>query len=406
MHIEELITAAQRHMENEGYAADTIYKNQWIWRKLSVFALENGIEGFDSSLVDQFMRETYGVSVGEDVMDGVTIDQYTKAIMRSLSVLVDYSLHGHFSKPTHGEKCLWPKGFIDPCHEFVNNFSALGYSERVVRKHELGLNRFIRFASAHGASAIGEITVENIYDYFRMMSHLSQSALSDIRRTLVRAFRYFYAQGLCENDLSQCVPKIVYCARAKFSKIWDEEEIAKILGAIDRTSPPGMRDYAIIMIAANLGLRAVDIVNLKIENFNWKQGILTLIQQKTGEPLTLPFSEAIGRAVIDYWREGRPKTLAHELFVRLAYPYDKLAEGSLYQIFNKHIPSTGLPPPVRKHGLHSLRHSLASRMLETGTSVKVVADVLGHVSPDTAKQYVRIAVSQLRECALEVPDLV
>jgi site-specific recombinase XerD len=406
MHIDELIAAAKQHMESEGYAADTIYKNHWIWRKLSTFAHEKGNERFDSALVDRFMRENYGVSVGEDVVDGVVIDQYVKAIMCSLVVLVDYSLHGHFSKPTHGEKCLWPEGFVAPCYDFVNNFSVLGYSKAVVRKHELRLNKFIRFVSAHGINTIDEITAENIYDYFRMMSHLSQSALSDLRRTLVRAFRHFYALGLCENDLSQCIPKIVYCARAKFSKIWDEKEIAKILGTIDRASPPGMRDYAIINIAANLGLRAVDIVNLRIEDFNWKQGVLTLTQQKTGEPLSLPFSEAIGRAVIDYWRDGRPKTPARELFVRLVYPYDKLAEGSLYQIFNKHIPAAGIPLPVRKHGLHSLRHSLASRMLETGASLKVVADVLGQVSPDTAKQYVRIAISQLRECALEVPDLV
>jgi len=405
MGIKDLIDSAKQHMENEGNAAKTVYKNHWIWRKLLEFATERKIETFDTGLVNQFLSERFGINVGNDVSENAKIsDQYAKSVVCSLGLLVDYSLHGYFSKHTRGEKCLWPDGFADSCREFIDYFSSLGYSDRVVRKHELNLNRFIRFASSHNANNLGEITVENIYDYFRMMSHLSRSALSDIRRTLVRAFRFFHEKGLCPNDLSEHVPKIVYCARAKFSKIWSEEELRKILDSIDRANPYGKRDYAIIAIAANLGLRAVDIVSLTINAFDWKQNTLTIIQKKTGEPLTLPISEAMGKAVIDYWKNARPQTSAEELFVKLVYPYDRLADGSLYEIFNKRLPAAGIPLPSRKHGLHSLRHSLASRLLEVGTSVKAITDILGQVSPDTAKQYIRIDVKQLRECTLEVPD--
>jgi integrase len=158
-------------------------------------------------------------------------------------------------------------------------------------------------------------------------------------------------------------------------------------------------------IAANLGLRTGDILNLTIDNIDWRNGTINIIQQKTGEPLALPLLEHIGKAVIDYWQNGRPVTIAREVFVQHTLPYQKLTAGMAYHMFNKYFGSTGMKVPEgRKHGLHSLRHSLASRLLEKDTPISVIGNILGHVDSNSASHYIRIDIEKLRTCALEVPD--
>ena len=109
-----------------------------------------------------------------------------------------------------------------------------------------------------------------------------------------------------------------------------------MLNSIDRANPVGKRDYAIMAIAANLGLRTSDIVSLTIKNFNWNLGTISIIQQKTKEQLSLPITEQIGKAVIDYWMNGRPKTSADKLFVEHTLPYQGLNKSMLYHLFNKY----------------------------------------------------------------------
>jgi integrase len=197
-----------------------------------------------------------------------------------------------------------------------------------------------------------------------------------------------------------------YYAKAKLSKIWSEDEISQILNAVDKTHGIGKRDYAMLVITANLGLRSSDVLKLSINNFDWKNGTINIVQDKTGEPLILPLSEQVGKAVIDYWQNGRPITVADELFVQHTLPYMGLSSAMAYRIFNKYFLSCDIViPPGKKHGLHSLRHSLASRLLEKDTPVNVVGNILGHVNSETAKNYIRIDISKLKECGLEVPEI-
>ena len=183
------------------------------------------------------------------------------------------------------------------------------------------------------------------------------------------------------------------------------EEIERMLNSIDRANPTGKRDYAIMAIAANLGLRTGDIIGLTIENFDWNQGCINLTQQKTSEPLTLPLTEQIGKAVIDYWMNGRPSTVAREIFVQHTLPYQRLSDGLVYYLFNKYYESSGIQASEsRQHGMHSLRHSLASRLLEKDTPVNVIGNILGHVNSNSASSYLRIDIDKLRKCTLEVPD--
>jgi integrase len=186
--------------------------------------------------------------------------------------------------------------------------------------------------------------------------------------------------------------------------VYTEDEILRLLKAVDCANPIGKRDYAILLLAVKLGIRRGDLRNLKLENLKWETNRIELIQEKTGQVLNLPILEEIGAALIDYLKNGRPKVLSEYIFLKHVPTYEKLSPVGLNNIVNKYFRQAGIIiPKGKKHGLHALRHSLASHLLENQTPIVVISEILGHLNSHTTSVYLKIDLDQLRTCALEAP---
>jgi integrase len=174
---------------------------------------------------------------------------------------------------------------------------------------------------------------------------------------------------------------------------------------IECVSPVGKRDYAIILLVTRLGLRTIDIKHLKLNNLKWQDNRIELIQSKTAAVLNLPLLPDVGWAIIDYLKNGRPKVESPYLFLRHLAPLEPFSdEDRLHQIVVKYMRLAKIPiSPQKKKGMHSLRHTLASRLLAENTPLPVISDILGHISSDSTAVYLKVDVSTLRECALN-PD--
>lgn len=158
------------------------------------------------------------------------------------------------------------------------------------------------------------------------------------------------------------MPIVKVSTSARIPTTLDLSQIESILASVDRESPQGKRDYAVLMIAVKLGIRTSDIRNLRPANFNWEQHLVSFTQVKTGEPITLPLPTDVGWAVIDYLKNGRPVSDAPEIFLRAVAPYVSLQNFD--NILIKHMRKAGIPlDSIKHHGLHSLRHSLATHMI-------------------------------------------
>lgn len=399
-----LIKKARDHMEENNYSYTLVTCYVRTWRSVYNFGLSKGITRYSAELAEQYMLEKYHMSIGEHEIQHETLTPYMAQKIRALRALTDFMLHGYVPKLTRGEKVTWPEEYEQICTEYLQYHKSLGYNDQTHRKRELDVYHFAGFLHTRNMSPEG-IEAIHIYEYFKTLCHYSKANLVNIRCSLVHILNYFYEHSVIKENLADCVPRIHYHAKVKIDKIWSDEEIEQMLSSIDRANPFGKRDYAIMAIAANLGLRTGDIVSLKVEDFNWNQGTINIVQQKTKEPLCLSIPEQIGKAVIDYWMNGRPKTSAAELFVEHTLPYQKLNSSMLYSIFNKYYEHSGIKVSERRqHGLHSFRHSLASRLLEKDTPVNVISNILGHVDSNSAKSYLQIDVEKLRQCSLEVPD--
>lgn len=160
-----------------------------------------------------------------------------------------------------------------------------------------------------------------------------------------------------------------------------------------------------LLLAARLGLRASDIIGLTFSDLNWEQNLIEITQEKTEKKLQLPLLNEVGDAIIDYLR-FRPKSHLKYIFLRVANPPERLHNHSLYEIVSMYIGRAKIHiPQGKKHGPHALRHSLSSVMLENRVPLPVISEILSHTSSDTTKVYLKIDISQLRECALTVPSV-
>lgn len=149
-------------------------------------------------------------------------------------------------------------------------------------------------------------------------------------------------------------------------------------------------------------MRTVDVRNLKFENIDWGKKEVRIIQSKTNEPLVLPLFDEIGWAIIDYLKNGRPKCDCQFVFVTHNEPHKEL-ETSLYPILQKYLERAEISVVrERHHGMHALRHSLASILFEQGNPLPVISGILGHSDTKSTSVYLKVDLKQLRQCALEV----
>jgi len=214
-------------------------------------------------------------------------------------------------------------------------------------------------------------------------------------------------RDILQKDLSAELPKIRVPRGATIPSVWDQELMVRLLGAVDRSSAKGKRDYAILLLACRLGLRAGDIRTLKLDNLRWVDSTIEIIQGKTDEPLSLPLSSEIGEALIDYLKSGRPQTTHREVFLKAKPPFDPFSENNrFYDIVGhwRRLAGIAFRSPQRR-GIHSLRHTLATRLLEKGTPFTTIAEILGHSSLESTRIYAKADVEALRGVALDLEEV-
>jgi len=202
------------------------------------------------------------------------------------------------------------------------------------------------------------------------------------------------------------VPKIRFPRDARIPSVWAHELVVRLLEALDRSSAKGKRDYAILLLACRLGLRVGDIRTLKLDQLHWEDSTIEITQSKTSTPLRLPLTSEVGEALIDYLKSGRPQTAHREVFLKVNPPFDPFVGNNLHHIVTywRLLAGVRFRTPQRR-GIHSLRHTLATRLLEKGTAFTTIAEILGHTSLESTRIYAKADVEALRSVALDPEEV-
>lgn len=230
-----------------------------------------------------------------------------------------------------------------------------------------------------------------------------------MRSCLADFLTFLAAVGRTPASLADRLPPHRHVRHESVPDLWTADEIFRVLAVIDRRSAIGKRDYAMILATARLGLRISDLRHLELGDLDWRAKKITIVQHKTGWPLSLPLLDDVGWAIIDYVRGGRPETDCPKVFVKHRHPFGTFGNASsVASRLSGHAARAGIVfPPGQVCGMHSLRGALAVAMIGNGTPIPVVSAVLGHASSDTTQAYyLRFDVERLRCCALDVEDII
>lgn len=219
----------------------------------------------------------------------------------------------------------------------------------------------------------------------------------------VRAFvRFLHRTGRLTSDFSSSIAAPIVRSGERPPRALPWNDVQRLLRGVDRSTPIGRRDYALLLMMAVYGMGAAEVLALHLEDLDWSAARVSVRRPKTGAAVLLPLLPAVARAVVAYLRRGRPRhSPTRRLFVRMRAPHQPLSSSAVRHIMKARAHEAGIFG--RFLGGHALRHSHAGRQIDLGAPPKVISDILGHRRPESTSAYVCIATDQLRTVALPVP---
>ena len=395
----DLISAVKEELRRVKYKESRIDLYVSIWETLKQYMEDRDLNYFDMKIGLNFLEDEYGITVFKHLSSSCG----TK--VRAINMLGEYQLHGIVLsklRKSGKEYCSSVKKAFDG---FIQSRRCYGISEKTLDSNELYLSRFSEYLSKQQLKDIGELNSEHILGFINTLAGTTKATIHCTTCSLRVLLRYLYQEKFLNKDLSYVVPRIKIDKTSRIPSAYSKEEVQKLLDSVDRGNPKGKRDYAMLLLASRLGMRAGDICGLSFKNIDWEHNEIQLIQEKTKESILLPLLPEVGSAIIDYLKHGRPITESTTIFMRHICPITPLTPPTLHSIVWNYLQLAGVRVPEgKKHGPHALRHSLASALLEENTPLPIIAEVLGHTTTETTSIYLKIDVNHLRSCALDISE--
>jgi len=327
--------------------------------------------------------------------------------LRVIRMLGDFQLHGTVLRRYYKHKeILHNQYFIEIINDFKKYCLDKDYSTVTIEHYTKQSAKFLDYADSHKITSCNEINLKLINNYIKTLAGYTYKTVEQVLCSMRALFKYLYMNGLIDIDYSLKIPMVQSRKQTRIPSVWSVDDLKKLIAAIDRGSPMGKRDYAIILLACRLGLRVSDIKKLTLENFLWEDKQLVFIQSKTRTTVSLPLTQDVGWAVIDYIKYGRPKVETPYVFVRHLAPFLPFSEGDhLGQMILKYMKLAHIPVSSKKRvGMHSLRHTLASLLLENDTPLPTISDILGHIDTESTAVYLKVDIKKLKECPLDIKE--
>lgn len=267
------------------------------------------------------------------------------------------------------------------------------------------LDKFSNFLIENGIYTYQDITYECIISFIKIVSLVSPGTIDKVATALSKYMRSLVDNNLIFDDISHLI-KVNGVKNEKIRKAADINDIAKILDTVDRNSAMGKRDYAIIVLACTTGIRAGDIINIRISDIDWKNKEIVIIQGKNNSYLKLPINDNICGALADYVLNGRPCTKSDKLFIRSLAPFQGFNSGvSINHILRRRAIKADVMAGG-KNTIHGIRRMVATEMIKANQSVYTVSQILGHQSLKSTRQYIDLDVEGLRKCTLCFDDVI
>jgi site-specific recombinase XerD len=264
------------------------------------------------------------------------------------------------------------------------------------------VHRFLVDRFGRGQVRLAQLEAGDVTRFVLRRAHTMSPGRAKLLVTALRSFlRFLFFRGETAIDLTPAVPTVADWRLATVPKFISAEDVRRLLGACNRQSATGRRDYAVLLLLARLGLRASEVVQMVLEDIDWEAGELT-IRGKGCRRDRIPIPRDVGDALVDYLRRDRPRCASRRVFICAKAPRRGFAGPvAICTIVKQAIVRAGLRTPTK--GAHLLRHSLATDLLRRGASLDEIGELLRHRSLDTTVLYAKVDLGSLREVAQPWP---
>jgi site-specific recombinase XerD len=278
-----------------------------------------------------------------------------------------------------------------------------GLARSTGERHRLLVQRFLQEVYPAGTCEFATLRPEIIIGYVERHALDGSADSSKALCWTLRAFlRYLHLKGFIAAPLADCVPSIRRWRLAGLPTFLPPQKVQQVLDSCDRTTPMGLRDYAILMVLAKLGLRAGEVVALTLDDIDWRSGEI-LVHGKGGRRAIMPLRRDVGAAIVAYIRHARPASTSRRLFLRMLAPQVGFTSGCAITMIAKQALDRAGIHGYAHHGAHLFRHSLATDLLRSGASFDEIGQLLRHESTDSTRIYAKLDLEKLRELSLPWP---
>lgn len=291
---------------------------------------------------------------------------------------------------------------LDEYVRYLIDHRGIGATVDTHRRH---VREFLETLGVQPASMT--ITSLEAADVFRFITaragKLSRSGRKAMCAAIRSFLRYLHVSGHIPQNLASAVPVIPNFKLDRVPKALGSEDIRKIIGAVNRSTAVGRRDYAVLLVLATYGMRSCQLCTIHLEDVDWRRETLRIRGAKGGRDVVLPLLSSVGEAIVDYLEHARPQWPFRQLFLRVRAPMGPLKPylSNIIRIYAQKAQVTARPI-----GACAWRHGCATRLLAQGQSIKTIRDILGHRSIETTFIYTKVDVERLREAALDWPEVV
>lgn len=389
-----LAARAATFMAGAGYSSGSRAEYQAVWDRFEEYCAVNGVQDPDRETAALFCAAVVGGA-----------QQWQVFCRRVVGCLFDVAETGRFALRAGRGRIVVPEALSPEFEAYVASLSGRRLAAGTVRAKTGLLRRFLAFLAGRGVREVARLSVADVAAYAGSLAPMAASTRAGHLYFLREYLRFAVNEHGADPALGAMFPVIVFDRDAVLPSVYHSDEIAGVLAQAGSGSQSPLRDRAVMLLASVLGLRSCDVKGLRFDQIDWANRRLSLVQDKTGRRLDLPLPDECALAILDYWKNERPRVPVPQVFLRHRAPHQPLARGNhFHQVVAGCLARAGVEVAGRHRGLHALRHSAAVGMLEAGTGYPVIGAVLGHAAANTTRRYLRVDLTHLRPLALEVPD--
>lgn len=273
--IPDLMSAANMELIRLDFKSSTLSRHSKEFRSFSNYCRENEITAYDAETGPQYFQHCYGLDIGNSTAKLTKQQLDTRCSIRFLDDIFQF---GYALRYSHHDYTV-PRQYVDLLEEYLAWCHRNNSSDGTIRVKRTKIRQFFCFLDGRGIE-LSDLTAAEISDFMTTLCRYHRATIHVFSSVLRDFFRYLHENGILDDDLSSSVPRPKIYVEENIPETWAPEEVRQLLSVIDRSNAIGKRDYAMLLLAILLGMRAGDICALKFKNLDWHQKLITYTQQK------------------------------------------------------------------------------------------------------------------------------